>query len=277
MSTFIIARLTFHEAGRRRILWLAILLSLIFLAIYALGFNIIYREMSNAWWSDLSELREGINFFVMAGLYVVNFLIAMVAVLASVDTISGEIASHTIQAIVTKPIARWEVVVGKWLGFVVMLAGYVALLAGGVMLIVYAIAGYLPPNPIEGILLMYMEGLVFISLTLLGGTLLSTLANGVLAFMLYGLAFVGGWIEQIGALVRNEAAVNLGIVASLIMPSEALWKRAAYVMQPPLIRELGFTPFSALVVPSQAMVIYAGAYILVALGLAIWQFSRRDL
>jgi len=276
MSTLIIARLTFHEAGRRRILWLAILLSLAFLAIYALGFNVIFREIGHDV-PEVRELREAINFFVMAGLYVVNFLIAMVAVLASVDTISGEIASHTIQAIVTKPIARWEVVVGKWLGFAAMLAGYAALLAGGVMLIVYLIAGYLPPNPVEGILLMYMEGLVFISLTLMGGTKLSTLANGVLAFMLYGLAFVGGWIEQIGALVRNEAAVNLGIVASLIMPSEALWKRAAYVMQPPLIRELGFTPFSALVAPSQAMVVYAGAYIVVALALAIWVFSRRDL
>jgi len=213
----------------------------------------------------------------MAGLYVVNFLIAMVAVLASVDTISGEITSQTIQVVATKPIARWEIVLGKWLGFVVMLAGYVALLAGGVMLVGYLIANYLPPNPIQGILLMYMEGVVFISLTMLGGTTLSTLANGVVAFMLYGLAFVGGWIEQIGALARNETAVNLGIVASLIMPSEALWKRAAYLMQPALVRELGFTPFSALVAPSQAMVIYAGLYIVVAMALAIRLFSRRDL
>lgn len=277
MSTLIIARLTFHEASRRRILWLAVLLSLAFLAIYALGFNVIFREMRREMGSQVDELREAINFFVMAGLYVVNFLIAMVAVLTSVDTISGEITSQTIQVVATKPIARWEIVLGKWLGFVVMLAGYVALLAGGVMLVGYLIANYLPPNPIQGILLMYMEGMVFISLTMLGGTTLSTLANGVLAFMLYGLAFVGGWIEQIGALVRNETAVNLGIVASLIMPSEALWKRAAYLMQPALVRELGFTPFSAMVAPSQAMVVYAGLYIVVTLALAIRLFSRRDL
>lgn len=277
MSTLIIARLTFHEASRRRILWLAVLLSLAFLAIYALGFNVIFREMRREMGSRVDELREAINFFVMAGLYVVNFLIAMVAVLASVDTISGEIASQTIQVVATKPIARWEIVLGKWLGFVLMLAGYVALLAGGVMLVGYLIADYLPPNPIQGILLMYMEGVVFISLTMLGGTTLSTLANGVLAFMLYGLAFVGGWIEQIGALVRNETAVNLGIVTSLIMPSEALWKRAAYLMQPPLVRELGFTPFSTMVAPSQAMVVYAGLYIVVTLALAIRLFSRRDL
>ncbi len=51
--------------------------------------------------------------------------------------------------------------------------------------------------------------------------------------MLYGLAFIAGWIEQFGALFRNEAAVNTGIVISLLVPSEAMWKRAAYLLQPP--------------------------------------------
>ena len=46
----------------------------------------------------------------------VNLLTNVVAVLVSVATISGEIESHTIDAIVTKPIPRWQVIIGKWLG-----------------------------------------------------------------------------------------------------------------------------------------------------------------
>jgi ABC-type transport system involved in multi-copper enzyme maturation permease subunit len=245
--------------------------------LFALGFYFVHREISRNMVNSPATLREAFNFFLMAGLYAVNFLVVMMSVLTSVDTVSGEIASHTIQAVATKPIARWEILLGKWLGFVAMLALYVALMAGGVMAVVYAIARYLPPSLLQGIALMMLEGILLLTLSFLGGTILSTLANGVLVFMLYGLAFIGGWIEQIGSLLRNETAVNLGVVSSLIMPSEALWKRAAYLMQPPLARELGATPFSAASAPSTAMVVYAVLYMVVALAAALWLFQRRDL
>jgi hypothetical protein len=84
-----------------------------------------------------------------------------------------------------------------------------------------------------------LEGLVVLTLSILGGTRLSTLTNAVVIFMLYGLAFIAGWIEQIGSFLRSEAAVNIGIIISLLIPSEAMWKRAAYLMQPSFLRELG--------------------------------------
>ena len=61
--------------------------------------------------------REIYNFLAMAGLYVVNFLVVMMTVLTSVDTLAGEIASGTMQAVATKPLRRFEIVLGKWLGF----------------------------------------------------------------------------------------------------------------------------------------------------------------
>jgi hypothetical protein len=110
-----------------------------------------------------------------------------------------------------------------------------------------------------------------------GGAVLSTLANGVLVFGLYGIAFVGGWIEQIGSFLQNQTAVNIGILSSLIIPSEALWKRAAYEMQTPLVQALGISPFSAVSVPSPIMIVYALIYAGVALFLAVRLFGRRDL
>jgi hypothetical protein len=113
----------------------------------------------------------------------------------------------------------------------------------------------------------------------LGSTRLSTLTNGVVVFMLYGLAFIAGWIEQIGAFLHSEAAVNIGILVSLLIPIEALWKRAAYLMQPPFLRELGLssTPFGAASAPSRAMVVYAILYTIAALALAIRWFAQRRL
>jgi ABC-type transport system involved in multi-copper enzyme maturation permease subunit len=278
MTTIIIARLTFREAGRRKILLAAFLLGLIYLAIYGVGFYYVNLEtMRSQGGPGIIELNQIRNFLFMAGLYVVNFLTVMMAVLTSVDTLSGEIASGTIHTLVSKPVQRWEIVFGKWLGFAGMLTLYLLLMAGGTIGLVYLISGYIAPNVLSGLGLMWMNAVLLLGVSLAGGAVLSTLANGVLVFGMYGIAFVGGWIEQIGSFIQNQTAVNVGIISSLIIPSEALWKRAAFEMQSPLVSALGFSPFTAASKPSQIMVLYGLIYAVLALWLAIRLFTRRDL
>ena len=280
MPVLNIARMTFLEVWMRKVLWAAVLLGLAFLAVFATGLHFIYQEFTRNVGDSPASFLEPMNFFLMAGLYVVNFLVVMLAVLTSVDTISGEIASGTIDTIVSKPLRRWEIVVGKWLGLGVLMSAFALLMSGALMLLVWLIAHYVPPNPVSGAGMIALEGLVVLTLSILCGTRLSTLVNGVVVFMLYGLAFVAGWVEQIGSYLHSEAAVNTGILVSLVMPSEAMWKRAAYLMQPPFLRELGLdvTPFGAAAsAPSSAMVLYALLYLAVCLLIAIWSFNRRDL
>ena len=278
MTTLVIARLTFREAGRRKILLAALVLGLIYLAIYAVGFYYVDQETTRSQFGPgLLELNQIRNFLFMAGLYVVNFLTAMMAVLTSVDTLSGEIASGTIHTLVSKPVQRWEIVFGKWLGFAGMLTLYLLLMAGGTIGLVYIISGYLAPNVLRGLGLLWMNAMLLLGVSLAGGAILSTLANGVLVFGLFGIAFIGGWIEQIGSFIQNQTAVNVGIISSLIIPSEALWKRAAFEMQSPLVAALGFSPFTAASMPSLLMVLYGMVYAVLALLLAISLFNRRDL
>ena len=278
MTIFVIARLTFREAARRKILLAALLLGLIYLAIYGVGFYYVNQDTTSSQFGpSLLELNQIRNFLFMAGLYVVNFLTVMMAVLTSVDTLSGEIASGTIHTLVSKPLQRWEIVVGKWLGVVGMLSLYLLLMAGGTIVLVYAISGYIAPNVLRGLSLIWLNAILLLGVSLAGGAVLSTLANGVLVFGMFGIAFVGGWIEQIGSFIQNQTAVNVGIISSLLIPSEALWKRAAFEMQSPLVSALGFSPFTAASMPSQVMVFYGMIYAILALMLAIRLFSKRDL
>jgi ABC-type transport system involved in multi-copper enzyme maturation permease subunit len=279
VGTLVIARLTFREAARRRILVAALLLGIVFLTVYGLGIHFIQQDMVRT----TEHLQRVValpiyNFLALSGLYVVSFLTLALTVLTSVDTISGEIDSGSIQSLAAKPIRRWEILIGKWLGFVVMLTLYLLLMAGGVVLLTRAILGYSVPNAVRGLALMWINELLLLNVTLLGGTRLSTLANGVLAFAAYGVAFIGGWIEQIGAFLGNQTTVAIGILSSLLMPSEALWKRAAFEMRTALAEAIPANPFtSSLSVPSVAMVMYAVFYATVALALAVWSFRRRDL
>lgn len=280
-TVWTIARLTFREAIRRRIVAAALIMGILFLLVYAFGFSLIQREVSTT--AELSggvlELREMRNFLLMAGLYVVNFLTVMMTVLTSVDTLSGEVASGTIHSLLSKPVRRWDVVVGKWLGFVGMLTLYLLLMAGGVIATVYLLSGFLAANTLRGLSLMWLNILVLLSVSLWGGTRFSTLTNGVLVFGLYGIAFVAGWIEQIGSLFNNQAASNIGIVSSLLLPSEALWKGAAAAMESALVRASGFSPFSSspTATPSSFMIGYAVLYTAFMLWLAIRHFQQRDV
>ncbi len=275
-TTLVMARLTFNEAARRKILLCAFLMGLVFLAVYASGFLYFNREAAREHIPAIA-LRGMQNFLLTAGFYVVNFLTVMMTVLVSVDTLAGEVASGTVHALASKPIRRWEIVAGKWLGFVGMLTMYLLLMAGGVLLSAYLISGYSPPNPGRAVVLIWLNGMLMLSVSLFGGAVFSTLANGVLVFGLFGIAFVGGWIEHVGSFLQRQAAVNVGVVCSLLFPSEALWRRAAFEMQSPLVQALGFSPFAAPSAPNLVMIGYAIVYTVVALWLAIRAFARRDL
>ena len=282
MRTFVIARLTFFEATRRKILLAALLLGALFLVVYGLGFHYIMVDIEKNFDSSrMLELNQIRNFLLMAGMYVVNFLTVMMAVLTSVDTLSGEISSGTIQTVVAKPIRRWEVISGKWLGFAVMLSLYLLLMGGGVMGLIYLRSGYTAPHPLNALAFMLLNALILLTVSILGGTSFSTLANGVLVFGLYGVAFLGGWIESVGALLpdasTSRTAINIGVITSLIMPSEALWKRAAHDLQSSLVAALGISPFGANVYPSSVMIAYAVFYLVAAFALAVRLFNQRDL
>lgn len=276
----VIARMTFREAIRRRIVLVGLVLGILFLIIFSIGFYMIYGAiMTESAESPMSRVfqSEASNFLLTAGLYAVAFLSVAMGALLSADTLAGEISSGTIQTIVTKPIRRSDVVIGKWLGFAGLLGLYALLMSGGIVLSVYLQARYLPDNLLAGLSLIYLEALVVMTVALACSSTMPALATGGLVFGLYGLAFIGGWIEQIGAIFRNQTAVQVGIVSSLIIPTEALWRRAIYMMQTPLSSALQMTPFSTLSVPSVLMVVYAFIYLLAMLWLAISTFQRRDM
>lgn len=272
-----IAHLTLHEAMRRRILLAAAIGGAAFLAMFAIGLQLMLREIAARGGMQVVERAVVLNMLTLAGLYATNFLMVMTAVLLPVDTLSGEIASGVIQTVAAKPIRRADIVLGKWLGHAAVLTVYFAVLAGGVLLIARGVGHFTPPNIHLGLPLMLLEGLVLLSLSIAGGTRLSTVTNGILAFGLYGLAFIGNSVEQIGTLANNEAARYVGTVASLIMPSEALWQRAAWHMQPAITQQLGGTPFSPVSVPSPAMIWWAAGYAVAAVAIGAWGLRKRAL
>jgi Cu-processing system permease protein len=276
MGVWIMAAVTFQEAARRKILWTAVAAGAGFLTLFGIGMHFQVKDLASHGVPPLIGHQVQVA-MIQVGFYAVDLLAVVMTILTSVDTLSGEISSGTIQAIATKPISRWEILIGKWIGFAGMIAVYVSAMFGGVSAIGYFIASVQPHNAEIGALLVFLECLLLLTVTFACGTRFSTLANGVIVLGLHGLAFIGGWIEQIGALTTSPRLVTLGIVSSLIMPSESMWRRASFEMQSSLARSIQFSPFSSASAPSAAMVGYAVVYLLIAFSVALYNFQERDL
>lgn len=275
----ILATATVREAARRKLVLMAALAGAAFLLLYGLAFYAALHRPTNVINAASRLIERGAaDLLLLLGLYAANLLVVMIAILAAMDTLSGGIASGAIQTLLSKPLARWHLLLGKWLGFAVLLTAFQLALEGGVMAIAWGFTGYVAPHALHGLALLWLEMVLLLTVTLLWGTRFSTLANGALSLGLFGVAFLGGWIEQVGALTHHAAVVQIGIVASLIMPSEALWHRAAFEMQSPFLGalNLGMNPISGVSIPSPLMVGYAAIYLGAALALALRFFQRRD-
>jgi Cu-processing system permease protein len=274
-TVLLMAQVTFVEAARRKILWLAGIAGAAFLALFWAALHSMLHSMSPSV-TPVGRL-EGVGMMTMMVLYAGSMMTSLMAALISCDTLSGEIASGTIHAIATKPVNRWCLVLGKWIGFVGMLTLYVLFIEGGTIAIAWMEGHHLTPHAGTALSLILLEAVVLLGVTMLCSTRLSALTSGACSLGLYGLAFLGGWIEQFGALRHIKSCVDLGILASLMMPSDALWRRVAFKVQPPILGAAGISPFSSSLVPDNAMVIYAAVYAVLALMVAQLVFERRDL
>ena len=219
------AGITLREAARRRILWTALGAAALLLAIFAVALRFQVVEFQGRPMSPFVryQVESGM---LMIGLYTCDLLAVVMTILTSIDTVAGEISSGTIHAIATKPLARWEILTGKFLGFAGMVTAYVAITFSGTIAVAYTVAGVLPEHPLRGFLLVTFECLLVLAVSFLAGTRFTTLTAGVAVLGLQGVAFMGGWLEQVSGFSQS-AAHRQWACTSLLMLRESIWRPPA--------------------------------------------------
>lgn len=286
-NVFLVAELTLREATRKRLVLTLLILTAVFVGFYLYGVHLLELRLT-ARASDLGfdrPLRSASYSYAstaLFGMYLVNFLASLMAVLSAVGSVSGDIENGVMQSVAYKPIRRAELVAGRWLGFAVVNTAYIALLSAGLLYGVYAITGFAPPSPVQAVGLMILGMLLLLTLTVLGSTFFSTLANGIGVFLLYGVGFAGGILASIGKFTDTPLLERLASYTTVVMPADSLWKGASYHLQTEEL--LGIQRFSRGGNPllgtepiSTPLLIWAGVYVALALAAALWTFSRRDL
>lgn len=273
----VMMRFTLREALRKRILFGAVAITLLFIAIYAAGAYYGFQSIDTS--TRLSSLTRPIfrGLLMLFGLQATTFVASLLSIFIAVGTISSEVDGHLLDAILPKPIRRWELVLGKWLGFAAMVIVYVALTSGSVIVFTRLLGGFWAGEIVYGMSALMLSGIVLMSLALLGSSFVSTVTNGVLVTVLYSCAFIAGLVEQVGVFLQNGTMERMGIIVSLLVPSDALWRLAATHLAPAHAAAFSNALFLSSVPPSGWMMVWAAGEAALAVILACWAFSGRDL
>lgn len=276
-----ITRLTLKEAVRKRALLITLFLTLAFLVLYGFG---VHFAVGSA--REIGGPSGSLGFdmlpysFLTLALFFGTFITGFFAIASTVGAISLEVESGILHAVAPRPVKRSSIVLGKSLGYAIIVAAYSSLFYASIIETTAVATGIRVPLDVRVLGLFILHPLVLLSVTMLGTTGLSTIANGVLTFMLYALSVMGGTLEQIGHILANEALVNAGIVSSLIMPADSLYRKMVSLTMSGVEAGLaaGFLgPFGSLGEPSVWMLVYAVAYVALFLALAVRAFSKRDI
>ena len=205
-----------------------------------------------------------------------NFLSVMFAILLPIDTLSGEIDSGVMQTLASKPIDRAQIVIGKWAGHLLLAIAYLLLLSAGILLVIRVVGGLAPTGVPRALPLMMLEITLSLTIAVAGGARFSTVTNAITAVGFYGVAFIGGFVEQIGGFAGITSLRTVGIIVSLVSPADSMWRMAANYMQPEIVRSTGMLALGASV-PSMLMVWWAAGFTVLTLLYAIRAFRRRAL
>jgi len=274
-----IATLTMREALRRRLVAALAAISIALAGISAWGF---YR-LSHSSQVTSGESNAALPLAFILFMFMFSFIVALSASAIASPAVSSEVDSGVLAAVVTRPLRRSDVLLGKWLGLAAILAGYTVFVCGLQVGVVAAVSGYVPPDPVAAGAFLFAEGAVLLTLVLLLSTRLSALAAGVVGVALFGMAWLAGVVGVLGDSLHIPAMRTASEVSQFLLPTDGLWHGAIYYLEPSayLFQQLAQggeqDPFFTAAAPSWSYLSWAAIWLVLILALGVISFQRREL
>ncbi len=171
-----IALNTFREAARIRVLYGIVVL------VVAINFGaVVLGKMS------MGEQGRVARDFGLAG---ISLFGSLTAIFLGVFLLYSEVQRRTIYAIVSKPIARWEFVVGKYLGMVLVLTALVAMFASAMVLLLTVQGVAVTPAVVKAIALAWCEVATVAAIAVFFSSFSSPFLSGIFALALFAIGRV---------------------------------------------------------------------------------------
>nr|WP_081963041.1 ABC transporter permease subunit [Desulfosporosinus sp. HMP52] len=213
-------------------------------------------------------------------------LIALLTIMLGSGAIASELESGLIQGILTRPIHRYQFILGKLGGLFLLACTYATLLFSSILVIgalfgLSTITSLTFSQILSGWLLYLLLPVAVLCLTIFGSVTLKAVPNGILMIFIYILGNVGGMVEMIGQYVNNNSVIGTGIFISLVSPFQTIYSTMERIMVPNSELAAGAMAGASLSGSGKQasiwMFVYIAIYMLGFVTLAIRKFSRKDI
>jgi ABC-2 type transport system permease protein len=281
----VIVRVTLRECLRRRVLVVVVVLTVAFLALYAVATHFAFSTINR------SEVRQGgtlVDSNALAGatllglaMFATLFLGAVLAVFLTFNAIRGDAEQGLLQPIVVRPIGRAVFVAARFGAACGLCVAYTALVYGASVVITGLEGGWWPDRIVLPGAALAGAVCILAALSLLGSVYLSTIPNGIAVLMIYGAGLVSGLLGQIGYALPSERLQQIGRDASWALPFDALYQAGLHALT---ADTSGFTgvivhlgPLGGAQGAGPLLGVWAVAYGAVVLAATAVGLQRRDL
>jgi ABC-type transport system involved in multi-copper enzyme maturation permease subunit len=204
----IVARNTFREAVRDRVLY-----NLVFFALLMIASAVIVGQIS----MDIESVV-----MVSLGLSAISLIGLLIAVFTGVGLVSKEIDKRTLHAVLAKPLSRWEFLLGKFSGLVLTLAVNTAAMAAGLFLAILFVKHSLVRGDAVVLIAVYFI-LLKLALVVALAMLFSCFTSPLLAILFTGGIYLAGlFVAQLRNLQSTQMTAQtqkLLAVLSYLLPN----------------------------------------------------------
>jgi ABC-type transport system involved in multi-copper enzyme maturation permease subunit len=282
VTVLTMAGLTLREALRRKVIWALLGLTAVLLGLDAWGFASLPGTRTSFGSLTSGEARLMASELLNLVMFALSLIVALGAAFLAGPTLSGELESGVALAVLARPVDRWAVLLGKWLGLSLFACGYVVTAGLAQFAVVWWTVGYWPPRPVSALALISLEAVTLLTLGLLLSSLISPMASGVVAVGLFGSTWVAGVVGGVGDALGNAGVARVGTVAHVVLPTDGLWRAAMNALQDPsMITQFpqatrGF-PFLSASGLSAGYLTWVVLWLALVGGVCALTFARRDV
>jgi ABC-type transport system involved in multi-copper enzyme maturation permease subunit len=273
-----------RESLRRRVFAVVLVLTLGFLALYGFGAAEAFHDVRGfAEGSDAPVDAHELTGSTLFGLsmFATLFLGAVLAVFLTLSVVRGDAERGLLQPLVVRPVGRPALLLARFAAAALVCTVYVLVVYAAAMVITGLVGDWWPDRIVTPGLGLAGGVTIIAALSLLGSVFLSTTANGIAIFMVFGAGLTAGLLAQIGQAIGSHTLRQIGRTASWVLPFEALYQQAlslivadARGLTEAIVR-LG--PFGGAQDSGTLLWPWAGLYLIGVGVVAIAFFARRDL
>jgi ABC-type transport system involved in multi-copper enzyme maturation permease subunit len=261
MKILPIALNTFRENVRDKVLY-----NLVIFAFLLIASSVILGDLS---------IGQEVKIIVDLGLASISLVGGLIAVFLGIGLVYKEIDRRTLYNIVSKPVERYQFLLGKFLGLLLTLAVNVAMMTAGMYAALLYLTGswhssYL--NLLPAVMLVFAELVLLTSIALFFSTFSTPVLSAVFTLSLWFAGHFNSDFKHLSALTDSTALNFLCNLFYYLLPNFSNFK---YLSGENIIRTAGY--FRGPDVTAYVMAVMYGAVYTIGIFLcAVFVFQRRD-